>query len=70
MHDAPHECWRTVAPHADTMVLFRSDKVLHRVAPSYRWRTALTVFLTGAYRDGTEPDRTRTAAIRARRPDL
>lgn len=70
MHDASHECWRTVAPCADTLVLFRSDKVLHRVAPSYRWRTALTIFLMGAYRDGTEPDRNRSAAVRARRPDL
>ena len=70
MHDASDDCWRTVAPNADTLVLFRSDKVLHRVAPSFRWRTALTIFLTGAYRDGSEPDARQTAVTRARRPDL
>ena len=31
MHDASHDCWRTVAPCADSLVLFRSDLVLHRV---------------------------------------
>lgn len=37
----------------DTLVLFRSDKVLHRVAPSHeRWRFTFTLFLLGEYRDG------------------
>lgn len=55
MHDPEHECWRTVAPRADTLVLFRSDRVLHRVAKAFAWRLALTVFLLGEYRDGSRP---------------
>ena len=65
MHDATHACWRTVLPRADTLVLFRSDQVLHRVARAFEWRLALTVFLLGEYRDGSEPARERRA-----RPDL
>lgn len=52
MHDAEHACWRTVAPTAGTLVLFRSDKVLHRVAPAHAWRCAFTLFLLGEYHDG------------------
>ena len=51
LHDPENGCWHTVSPRRDSLVIFRSDRVLHRVAPSYRWRTALTVFLTGPYRD-------------------
>ena len=50
LHDRHAGCWHTVAPSRDTLVLFRSDQVLHRVAPSYGWRLALTIFLTGEYR--------------------
>lgn len=57
MHDPEHSCWRTVTPVADTLVIFRADKVLHRVAASHAQRHALTVFLLGAYRDGSEPRR-------------
>ena len=37
-------CWRAVAPEADTLVLFRADRMLHKVAPSHARRFALTTF--------------------------
>jgi len=51
LHDPRQLCWHTVLPQADTLVFFRADRVLHRVAPCHRWRLALTVFLSGTYRD-------------------
>jgi predicted 2-oxoglutarate/Fe(II)-dependent dioxygenase YbiX len=42
--DDPHRCWRSVAPEADTLVVFRSRNVLHKVAPATRRRFALTAF--------------------------
>ena len=42
-------CWRSVPPRAGTLVLFRSDRVLHKVAPSFRTRYALTIFFGARY---------------------
>lgn len=44
MLDEARRCWWAVPPRADTLVLFRSDMVLHRVAPCHAPRYALTVF--------------------------
>ena len=41
------KCWRSVQPRAGRLVLFRSDRVLHKVAPTHRCRYALTIFFTG-----------------------
>lgn len=38
------ECWRAIPPAADTLLLFRSDRMLHKVAPSHSTRFALTTF--------------------------
>lgn len=38
------ECWMVVPPVADTLVLFRSDRVLHKVEGCAAQRHALTVF--------------------------
>jgi hypothetical protein len=40
-------CWRAVAPEADTLVLFRADRILHKVAPAHATRYALTTFFFG-----------------------
>lgn len=40
--DEAGRCWRTVRPEADTLLVFRSEEVLHRVMPSFRQRFALT----------------------------
>lgn len=40
-------CWRAVAPQADTLILFRADRVLHKVAPARATRYALTTFFFG-----------------------
>ena len=50
--DAAHRCWRSVLPQAGRLVLFRSDPVLHKVAPAHRKRWALTLFFHGVYREG------------------
>lgn len=36
--------WRSVQPAAGTIVLFRSDRVLHKVVPAFATRYALTAF--------------------------
>ena len=48
MLDEAAECWFEVPPVADTLVAFRSDRVLHRVQPccGQRPRVALTQFLS------------------------
>jgi Rps23 Pro-64 3,4-dihydroxylase Tpa1-like proline 4-hydroxylase len=55
--DACERCWRTVAPAADTLVLFRSDTVWHRVeavsADAPTGRFALTRFLFGHHHHRT-----------------
>ena len=52
--DQRERCWRTVRPEADTLVLFRSDVVWHRVEPvcerAPSGRFALTRFLFGSRR--------------------
>ena len=45
----PERCWRTVTPRAGRVVLFRSDRVLHKVAPAYATRYALTMFYAARY---------------------
>jgi hypothetical protein len=47
LFDATSRCWRAVAPRAGRLVVFRSDKVLHKVAPAHRERWALTLFMAG-----------------------
>ena len=37
-------CWRAVEPVAGTLVVFLSEKVVHKVAPAHRTRFALTKF--------------------------
>lgn len=44
MLDEASRCWRAVAPESDTLVVFRSRDVLHKVAPTLRRRFALTAF--------------------------
>lgn len=68
IHDRERGCWWRHVPHADTLVVFRSDRVLHRVSPAYRWRLALTVFLTGEY-TAAQPSSAHLEA-RRRRTDL
>lgn len=47
----PQRCWRTVAPTAGRLLLFRSDRVLHKVAPTFSTRYALTMFFAAEYAD-------------------
>ena len=51
--DGTMSCWHTVVPVADTLVLFRSDIVRHKVEPvsedAPSGRFALTSFLFGRY---------------------
>ena len=56
MLDETRGCWWRVPPLADTLVLFRSDRVLHRVAPCYGEvpRFALTIFLSEAAVDAEQ----------------
>ena len=43
--DGPTErCWRSVQPRAGRLLLFRSDRVLHKVMPAFATRYALTMF--------------------------
>ena len=44
--DEGHDCWRALPPREDTLLIFRSERVLHQVCPSYRSRLALTAFFT------------------------
>ena len=45
-------CWRAVAPLADTLILFRADRMLHKVAPSNATRYAITTFFFGHALEG------------------
>ena len=43
------KCWWAVPPRADTLVLFRSERVLHKVTPCHHApRVAITVFLSAS----------------------
>ena len=44
MLDEARHCWWALPPRADTLVLFRSDRVLHKVEPAFAPRFALTKF--------------------------
>ena len=43
------KCWRSVQPLAGRLVVFRSDRVLHKVAAAHARRFALTAFFSGEY---------------------
>ncbi len=45
MLDERQSCWWAVPPRSGTLVIFRSERVLHKVEPCFRRRYALTVFL-------------------------
>lgn len=45
MLDEQQSCWWAVPPRSGSLVIFRSDRVLHKVEPCFRTRYALTVFL-------------------------
>ena len=45
--DEKERCWRALPPREDTLLIFRSESVLHQVRPSYAGsRLALTAFFT------------------------
>ena len=72
MLDQDSRCWRSISPLAGRLVIFRSDDVLHRVAPnlSERERFALTawwLFSPGAERQLPQDT---TLLLRARRGSL
>jgi Rps23 Pro-64 3,4-dihydroxylase Tpa1-like proline 4-hydroxylase len=47
MLDEDAKVWREVSPRADHVVIFRSDRVLHKVMPCYEQpRLALSIFLS------------------------
>ena len=46
MLDEANKCWVSMAPKADSLLLFRSDRILHKVLPSFHSRVALTVFMS------------------------
>jgi len=47
--DEPSQTWHALAPKADTLLLFRSDRVLRRVAKARRARFALVLSFLGFY---------------------
>jgi len=56
--DEQSGCWWRLPPRAGTLVLFRSDRVLHRVQPCHEVpRYALTVFLSQAGLSATDAER-------------
>ena len=48
MLDEERRCWWEAAPRAGTLVLFRADRVLHKVQPCHAPRHALTMWLSAA----------------------
>lgn len=45
----PHErAWLATPPEADTLLVFRADRILHKVLPCFAPRVALTTFLSKA----------------------
>ena len=49
VYDERARCWHELPPKEDTILFFRSERVLHKVRPSYApQRLALTAFLTAA----------------------
>ena len=55
--DRGRRCWRSVPPRAGTLVVFRSESVLHQVLPTYKPRVALTVFFTAGRDENTPRER-------------
>ena len=43
------KAWRVVEPRADRLLLFRSDRVLHKVSTARKQRVSLTVSFLGFY---------------------
>ncbi len=77
LYDEARRVWRTVAPAADRLLLFRSDDVLHRVAPPRgRPRYALSawwLFAPTAEREPLTPDEQHdliSTSSRSSRPHL
>lgn len=46
MLDRRERAWWSVEPHADTLLIFRSEQILHKVLPCFTPRVALTQFLS------------------------
>ncbi|KAL1521132.1 hypothetical protein AB1Y20_022686 [Prymnesium parvum] len=66
MYDATRAegpCWRSVMPRAGTLVLFRADRVLHKVSPSYKMRFALTMFFGATYGNDHKHSKQRNAHL-------
>ena len=62
MLDEANRVWWEVSPQADHVVIFRSDRVLHKVMPCYESaRLALTAFLS----EGTTAEQTELNALLA-----
>jgi len=63
VYDERANCWHELPPHEDTILFFRSEKVLHKVRPSHApQRLALTAFFTAArtaelLKDARDPGR-------------
>ena len=49
LYDDRKKSWRSIRPGADTVVLLRSDRVLHAVAPTHARRFALSFTIHGVY---------------------
>ena len=49
-------CWRSVPPREGTILLFRSEQVLHQVMPSFVPRLAVTAFFSTLRPTGEEAD--------------
>jgi hypothetical protein len=60
--DEAAKCWWSVAPQENTLVLFRSDLMLHKVLPCFGKRHALTVFCSLG-RDDSDIARERAALV-------
>lgn len=59
-HGPGEKCWRSVRPRAGSLVLFRSDLVLHKVNPTWERRFALTMFYAAKTSSELKRDASRT----------
>ena len=62
MLDEDSRCWWEAAPRAGTLVLFRADRVLHKVQPCHVPRHALTMWLSEAPPPVEQQERTAVLA--------
>jgi hypothetical protein len=66
MLDERRRCWWSVPPQQDTLLLFRADRVLHKVESTHAVRHALTCFMSqGRSAAEVERDRANTMAMMA-----